>query len=173
MRRREIGLGYFAFALIRVQKQMSEAIRVLLADDHARMRAGVRSKLESMKDVQVVAEAGDGSAAIEAAARLRPDVVLMDISMKDLSWLEATRRIREVHPAIRVIILSMHASEEYVQQAVHAGAAGYILKNAATAELELALRAVIDGQRYLSPPCRGTWPRVTCKGARTRSETSC
>jgi len=136
---------------------MSEAIRVLLADDHALMRARIRSKLESMEDVQVVAEAGDGSAAIEAAARLRPDMVLMDISMKDLSWLEATRRIRAVHPGIRVIILSMHASEEHMQQAVHAGAAGYILKNVATVEFELALRAVMDGRRYLSPPQRAQY----------------
>ena len=143
---------------------MSEAIRVLLADDHGLVRAGIRSKLESMKDVQVVAEAGDGSAAIEAAARLRPDAVLMDISMKDLSWLEATRRFREVHPGIQVIILSMHASEEYVQQAMHAGAAGYVLKNVATGELELALRAVMDGQRYPSPRSRGTWPAGHLQG---------
>jgi DNA-binding NarL/FixJ family response regulator len=126
-------------------------IRVLLADDHSLVRAGIRSLLGAMADVEVVGEAASGEEALELAARQQPDVVLMDIAMKGITGLEAAARMREAHPAVRVVILSMHSGEEYVLQALRAGAAGYLLKDAATGELELALRSVMRGESWLSP----------------------
>jgi DNA-binding NarL/FixJ family response regulator len=126
-------------------------IRVVLADDHALVRAGIRSLLGAMADVEVVGEASSGEEALALAQRERPDVVLMDIAMKGITGLEAAARMREQHPAVRVVILSMHAGEEYVLQALRAGAVGYLLKDAATGELELALRTVIRGESWLSP----------------------
>ena len=126
-------------------------IRVLLADDHALVRAGIRSLLNAMNEVEVVAEASSGEEAIELAASSRPDVVLMDIAMKGITGLEAAARMRGRNPEVRVVILSMHSGEEYVLQALRAGAAGYLLKDAATGELELALRSVMRGESWLSP----------------------
>lgn len=126
-------------------------IRVVLADDHALVRAGMRSLLNGMPQVHVVAEAASGEEAVELAGRERPDVVLMDIAMKGITGLEAAARIRERHPEVRVVILSMHAGEEYVLQALRAGAVGYLLKDAATGELELALRSVMRGESWFSP----------------------
>jgi len=126
-------------------------IRVLLADDHSLVRAGIRSLLGAMAEVQVVGEAASGEEALELAARQHPDVVLMDIAMKGITGLEAAARMRETQPAVRVVILSMHSGEEYVLQALRAGAAGYLLKDAATGELELALRSVMRGESWLSP----------------------
>lgn len=128
-----------------------KALRVLLADDHALVRAGMRSLLRDIPGVEVVGEAADGAEALAVAARERPDAVLLDIAMKGMSGLEAAARFREQHPDIKVIILSMHASEEYVLQALRAGAAAYLIKDSATAELELALKSVMRGETYLSP----------------------
>jgi DNA-binding NarL/FixJ family response regulator len=127
------------------------ALRVLLADDHALVRAGMRSLLRDIEGVEVVGEAADGAQALALAERERPDVVLLDIAMKGMNGLEAAARFRELHPGIKVIILSMHASEEYVLQALRAGAAAYLIKDSATAELEIALRSVMRGETYLSP----------------------
>ena len=127
------------------------ALRVLLADDHALVRAGMRSLLRDIEGVEVVGEAADGAQALALAERERPDVVLLDIAMKGMNGLEAAARLRDLHPGIKVIILSMHASEEYVLQALRAGAAAYLIKDSATAELELALRSVMRGETYLSP----------------------
>jgi DNA-binding NarL/FixJ family response regulator len=126
-------------------------IRVLLADDHSLVRAGIRSLLGAMADVQVVGEASSGEEALALAAHEQPDVVLMDIAMKGITGLEAAARMRAAHPSVRVVILSMHSGEEYVLQALRAGAAGYLLKDAATGELELALRTVMRGESWLSP----------------------
>ena len=126
-------------------------IRVLLADDHALVRAGMRSLLNAMADVAVVGEASSGEEALELAGRERPDIVLMDIAMKGMSGLDAAARLRELHPEVRVVILSMHAGEEYVLKALRAGAVGYLLKDAATGELELALRSVMRGESWFSP----------------------
>ncbi len=126
-------------------------IRVVLADDHALVRAGMRSLLGAMAQVQVVGEAASGEEALALAERERPDVVLMDIAMKGMTGLEAASRMREQHPGVRVVILSMHAGEEYVLQALRAGAVGYLLKDAATGELELALRSVMRGESWFSP----------------------
>jgi DNA-binding NarL/FixJ family response regulator len=126
-------------------------LRVLLVDDHALVRAGMRSLLQDIADIEVVAEARDGAEALVAAERERPDVVLMDIAMKGMNGLEAAARLRECQPQAKIIILSMHTSEEYVLLALRAGAAAYLIKDSATSELELALKCVMRGETYLSP----------------------
>jgi DNA-binding NarL/FixJ family response regulator len=127
-------------------------VRVLLADDHALVRAGIRALLEGLEGVTVVAEAANGIEVLELARKHRPDVVLLDISMPGLGGLEASAQLKQELPEVRVVMLSMHANEEYVLQALRAGAAGYMLKDSATAQLELALQAVMQGETYLSPP---------------------
>lgn len=124
-------------------------MRVLLVDDHTLVRAGIRALLNGLHDVEVVAEAADGREALALAATHRPDIVLMDIAMKGMNGLEATLRLQEEHPEIKVVMLSMYAGEEYVMQALHAGACGYLLKESATLELERALAAVARGETYL------------------------
>jgi DNA-binding NarL/FixJ family response regulator len=126
-------------------------IRVVLADDHALVRSGMRALLEQLDGVVVVGEAADGREAVAQVARLRPHVVLMDISMPELNGLEATERLRREHPEVRTILLSMHADEAYVGRALAVGAAGYVLKSAGAVELELAIRAVARGDSFLSP----------------------
>jgi len=127
-------------------------VRVLLADDHALVRAGIRALLEGLEGVVVVAEAGNGGEVLELARKHRPDIVLLDISMPGIGGLEASAQLKQELPEVRVVMLSMHANEEYVLQALRAGAVGYMLKDSATAELELALQAVMQGETYLSPP---------------------
>jgi DNA-binding NarL/FixJ family response regulator len=127
------------------------SLRVLLVDDHALVRAGMRSLLRDIEGVEVVGEAADGAEALVLAERERPDAVLLDIAMKGMNGLEAAARFRELHPGVKVLVLSMHASEEYVLQALRAGVVAYLLKDSATAELELALRSVMRGETYLSP----------------------
>jgi DNA-binding NarL/FixJ family response regulator len=126
-------------------------MRVMLAEDHALVRAGIRALLDTLPDVSVVAEAGDGREAMRLARDERPDIVLMDISMPLMNGLEAAERIRKEFPEIKVIIVSMHANEEYVWHALRTGAAGYLLKGANASELEVALAAVARGETYLSP----------------------
>lgn len=126
-------------------------IRILLADDHTLVRAGIRSLLESIDDVVVVAEAGDGREALELIARHRPDVALLDIGMPGLNGLEVAKRIPHESPKTRIIILSMHADPAYVKKALRAGAVGYLLKGASVVELPLAVQAVMRGESYLTP----------------------
>jgi len=126
-------------------------VRVLLADDHTLVRAGLRKLLESMPEIEVVGEAGDGLALLELAEQLQPHLVLMDIAMPGLNGLEATARLVKSHPSIRVMILSMHQNEEYVRRALRNGAVAYLLKDAAPMELGLALAAVLRGETFLSP----------------------
>jgi DNA-binding NarL/FixJ family response regulator len=126
-------------------------IRILLADDHELVRAGFRALLASLSDVEVVAEAQDGRAALDLVSIHHPDVVLMDITMPGLNGLEATSRIAKEFPRTRVIILSMHASEDHILLALRKGASGYLLKGARLAELDLAVRSVARGEVYLSP----------------------
>lgn len=127
------------------------ATRILLVDDHTLVRAGIRSLLEGLDGVREVVEAGDGRAALELIRIQPPDIVLMDIAMKGLNGVETTRLIKKEFPKIFVIILSMHSSEEYVLHALQAGASGYLMKDAAPVELELALVSVLQGNTYLSP----------------------
>jgi DNA-binding NarL/FixJ family response regulator len=115
------------------------------------VRAGIRGLLEGLEGVEVVGEAGEGQEALRLAEALRPDVVLLDVGMPGLNGLEVAPRIGAFDPSIRVIILSMHTSEEYVLRALRAGCAGYLLKASAVSELEVAVRAVACGETYLSP----------------------
>lgn len=128
-----------------------KSVRIVLADDHTLVRAGFRALLEDLPDVEIVAEAGDGREALQLIAAHQPDIVLLDISMPGLNGLEVAGRITREFPHIRIIILSMHAGEEYVLRALRTGAAGYLLKDAGTSELDLALKAVSRGETYLSP----------------------
>lgn len=125
--------------------------RVLLADDHMLVRAGLRKLLESIPDIEVVGEAGDGVSLLALVAQLQPAVVLMDISMPVLNGLETTAQLMKAWPQTRVLMLSMHQNEEYVRQALRHGAVGYLLKDAAPLQLEMALKAVISGEIYLCP----------------------
>jgi DNA-binding NarL/FixJ family response regulator len=126
-------------------------IRILLADDHALVRAGIRSLLEKIPNVEVVGEAGTGRQALEMVKTRLPNLVFMDIAMAELGGLEALPRITKDFPGVRVIILSAHANEEYVIRALRSGAAGYMLKDSARAELELAITSVSEGKTYLNP----------------------
>ena len=126
-------------------------VRVLIAEDHALVRAGLRKLLESLSGVEVVGEAGDGRDALAQVESKSPDIALLDIAMPGLNGLDAAEKIVGEHPRTRVLLLSMHATEEYVLQALRAGVAGYVLKDSALAELELAIQAVRRGDTYLSP----------------------
>ena len=134
---------------------MSKPLRVLLADDHTLVRAGMCALLHSLPGVEVVAETGDGREAVNLVNLHQPDAVLMDIAMPGLNGLDATALIVKRHPAVAVVILSMHTTEAYVLEALRAGAVGYVVKDAAKAELELALQAIERGERYLSPKVSG------------------
>jgi DNA-binding NarL/FixJ family response regulator len=125
--------------------------RVLLADDHGLVRAGIRALIEKIPNVDVVGEASNGREAVELVKSKLPNLVLMDIGMAELGGLEALPRIVKDFPGVKVIILSAHANEEYVIRALRSGAAGYMLKDAATAELELAIDSVAQNKTYLSP----------------------
>ena len=128
------------------------ATRILLADDHAMMRAGLRQLLEALPGVEIVGEANDGRAAVRMAAEARPDVVVMDIGMADLNGIEATRQIRAAAPGgPRVIALSAHCDRRFTTEMLKAGASAYVLKDSAFGELALALKAVMADQVYLSP----------------------
>lgn len=128
-----------------------DTIRVLLADDHALVRLGFRGLLRNLEGIEVVAEAGDGREALEAIRVHRPDVALVDIAMPGLNGLELTARVAAECPETRVIVLSMHESQEYALRAVQAGVAGYLLKSASLAELETAIRAAGRGETYFCP----------------------
>jgi DNA-binding NarL/FixJ family response regulator len=130
---------------------MTTPIRVLLADDHTLVRAGIRGLLAGLANVEVVGEAGDGQEALRLAEELRPDLVLLDVGMPGLSGLEVAKRLAALDRGVRVVVLSMHNSEEYVVRALRAGCVGYLLKGSAVSELEVAVRAVARGETYLSP----------------------
>ena len=133
-----------------MKKDSTKPIRVVLADDHPIVRAGIREALKVIPGVEVIAEASDGREAIELVKSLQPDVVFMDISMPGLNGLEAAERILKAFPQIRIIILSRHDSEEYYWRALQVGASGYLLKKAAIAELKAAVQRVTGGEIYLS-----------------------
>jgi two-component system response regulator NreC len=126
-------------------------IRVLLADDHAIVREGIRLCLEGMGDMEVIAEADDGHQAVRQVAELRPDVAVLDVTMPRLNGIEALRQIKRDYPRTAVVVLSMHDNEAYVTQALRAGAAGYVLKRTVATELGAAIRAARAGEMYLDP----------------------
>ncbi len=126
-------------------------IRILLADDHAVVRRGFQMILAEQPDMEIVGEAGNGREALELAAKLKPDVVVMDVAMPELNGIEATRRMAEHAPHARVLALSMHKDSVYVREILRAGARGYLLKDSVAADLVSAVRAVAAGEGYLSP----------------------
>ncbi len=128
-----------------------EKITVLLAEDHTIVREGLRSLLEKEIGIEVVGEAEDGREAIKKAEALQPDIAVMDITMPGLNGLEATRQLKKSFPEMKIIILTMHANEEYVLHSLQAGASGYLVKKAAPAELISAIQAVYRGGSFLSP----------------------
>jgi DNA-binding NarL/FixJ family response regulator len=125
--------------------------RVILADDHKLVRAGFRAMLKTLSDVEVVGETENGREALELIRKHIPDIALLDITMPGLTGLEVAARVSLELPKVRVIILSMHTGDEYIVQAIRAGIAGYLLKNAEPMELELAIRSALDGDIYMSP----------------------
>jgi len=126
--------------------------RIVLADDHAIVRSGIRLMLEKIPGVEIVAEARDGQEALEMIRKHQPDIFVTDIAMPFLNGIEAARRIQQEFSHVRVLILSMYGTEEHVRQAMNAGISGYVLKESAPGELEIALRALSEGRTYLSPP---------------------
>jgi DNA-binding NarL/FixJ family response regulator len=124
---------------------------VVVVDDQPLIRSSLRALLDDAEDITVVGEAGDGQEALRLAETLRPDVVLLDVGMPGLNGLDVAGRLAALDASIRVLILSMHTSEEYVLRALRAGCAGYLLKGSAVSELEVAVRAVARGETYLSP----------------------
>src|ERR1039457_7261540 len=126
-------------------------IRILLADDHAVVRHGFKKILGPQPDREIVGEAGNGREAVDLAAELRPDVVVMDVAMPELNGIEATRRLTAAHPHARVLALSMHKDSVYVREILRAGARGYLPKDAGPADLVAAVRAIASGEGYLSP----------------------
>ena len=131
-------------------------IAILLADDHRMMREGLRALVDRQADMEVVAEAADGRTAVELSGKLKPDVVVMDLTMPELNGIGATRQILAAAPRARVIILSVHADKRFITEAFRAGAAGYVLKDGAFTELANAIRVTVAGQTYVSPAISGT-----------------
>jgi two-component system response regulator NreC len=126
-------------------------IRLLLVDDHAVVRSGLKMLLENERDVEILGEASSAAEAIESAVRLKPDVILMDIGLPDLSGIDATREIKKRVPEVAIVALTIHEDEEYFFKMLESGASGYVPKRAAPEELLTAIRAAANGQVYLYP----------------------
>jgi len=146
-------------------------IKVILAEDHTIVRKGLLSLLKTETGIEVVAEAEDGRQAIEKVAQLKPDVVVMDISMPSLNGLEATRQIKKNYSNVKVLILSVHTDEEYIFQALRAGASGYLVKKAAPMDLINAIQALDRGESFLSPSISKKVIEEYIKNASNMSET--
>jgi len=130
-------------------------IKILLADDHTIVRQGLKLILSSQPDLEVVGEAANGKEAVEQAQKLRPDIVLLDVAMPELNGIEATRRMMEENPRLRILVLSMHKEAVYVREILKAGARGYLLKDVIDTELLNAVRSVARGDGYISPAVSG------------------
>lgn len=134
-------------------------IRLMLVDDHPLVRDGLRARLEAVAGLCVVAEADSADAALEIAPRAAPDLVLMDIGLRGANGIDATRQLRALQPALRVVVLTMHDTAEYVREALRAGASGYVLKDSPAAEIVEAIHAVMAGGQYLSAPIAAAMQR--------------
>jgi DNA-binding NarL/FixJ family response regulator len=132
------------------------SLRVVLVEDHTLMRAGIRALLQPLADVEVVGEADNGPDAVSLVAAMRPDIILLDITIPEMNGLEVAERVAKDYPPTRTIILSMHTDAVYVRKALEAGASGYVVKDAGVGDLEAAIRAVMRGETYLSPGVKGT-----------------
>ncbi len=130
---------------------MQEKLRILIAEDHQTVREGVKLLVNAQPDMEVIGEVGDGEQAVKEAVRLAPDVLVMDISMPNLNGLKATKRLYSAVPNIRILILTRHTDDGYLQQLIGAGASGYVLKQSAPTELINAIRTIAEGNSYLDP----------------------
>lgn len=130
--------------------------RLVIADDHTILREGLKALMASRPDLEVVGEATDGREAIRCAEELKPDLMLLDLSMPRSNGLEALKEIKRVSPGTKVLVLTVHKTEDYVFTALQAGADGYVLKDSSAAELTLAVRSVLNSERYLSPAIAST-----------------
>jgi two-component system, NarL family, response regulator NreC len=130
---------------------MSKKIRILIAEDHQTVREGVKLLISAQPDMEVIGEAGDGELAIKEAERLNPDLILMDVSMPNMNGLRATRKLRRQNPDIKILTLTRHTDDGYLQQLLGAGSNGYVLKQSAPTELITAIRTVATGNAYLDP----------------------
>lgn len=130
---------------------MEEKLRILIAEDHQTVREGIKLLVNAQEDMGVVGEAGDGEMAINEAIRLKPDLLLMDISMPTLNGLKATRRLRQQMPDLKILMLTRHTDDGYLQQLIEAGANGYVLKQSAPTELINAIRTITSGNAYIDP----------------------
>jgi two-component system response regulator NreC len=126
-------------------------VRTLLVEDHALVRAGLRALLAGAEGLEVIGEAADGRQAVELAGTLKPDLILMDVAMADLNGIEAARQIRQTSPDVKLLMVSMHGSRQYIFESLKAGVNGYVLKEAAFTELLTAIGEVMNGGTYLSP----------------------
>lgn len=136
-------------------------LRIMIVDDHGVVRAGIKSIFENQADIQIVGEAGNGREAVEKAAQLEPDLVLMDLSMPELNGIEATRQIKNAFPKIHVLILTVHDDEEFFLPAFRAGASGYVVKESEPQELLYAVNVVTSGRIFLSPAIASSLVKLT------------
>jgi DNA-binding NarL/FixJ family response regulator len=143
---------------------MADPVKILLADDHAMFRSGLRALLELEEGMAVVGEAGSGEEAVEKALKLRPDLILMDVSMPGMNGLEATRRIAALDIGVSVLVLTVHAEEEYLVPVVEAGGSGYLTKASADRDLVDAIRTVARGEVFLPEKAAGLLLRQVRKG---------
>lgn len=132
-------------------KEKIKKIKIIIVDDHIMLRDGIKNVVNDINDFEIIGETGDGYEAISLAKILKPDIILMDISLPNINGIEVTRRIKKDHPNIKIIGLTMHDNEEYLSQMLQAGASGYIIKKAAASELQEAIRIVSRGESYLYP----------------------
>jgi DNA-binding NarL/FixJ family response regulator len=144
----------------------SDVIKVILADDHAVVRAGVKAVLSAAKDIQVIGEASNGREAIALAERVHPDVIVMDLSMGEMDGITATREMVDKKIPAKILILTMHAEDAYLVKVLEAGASGYLVKSAADRELVDAVRALAHGDMYMQP----TAARALAQGIKRKSE---
>ena len=148
-------------------------LRILIAEDHEMMRAGMKLLVEAQEDMEVVGEASDGRAAIELAKQLQPDVILMDISMPELNGLKASAKLKRIAPDLKIVTVTRHTDDAYVQELLQAGVSGYVLKQSAPTELIFAIRAVASGKGYLDPKITGKFfDSYAEKGNKLRGEKS-
>ena len=148
-------------------------LRILIAEDHEMIRAGMKLLVEVQEDMEVVGEASDGRSAIELAKQLQPDVILMDISMPELNGLKASAKLKRIAPDLKILTVTRHTDDAYVQELLRAGVSGYVLKRSAPTELMSAIRAVASGKGYLDPKITGkVLNRYAEKGNNLRGEKS-